>query len=412
MRYWPSMPRTVWVIQLGNVVNFFGFGLILPFEIIYLHDHRGFSLPVAGLIISTSMAVNAAVAAPAGALVDHVGGKRLLFVGMSVCALGSGSLAFVTHPWQGFVSSAVLGIGMGLNGPSASVLMSALTTREERVAAFTVARVSINLGIGAGGVVAGFIVASGSLRSFQTLYLLNALTFLGYLAFLAFVPNARPVVAEHREHGTKRGYRAVAADRAFISIMTANLVFVMVGYTLFGYIMPPFAHHHAHLGSQAIGLVFAVNTVFIIIVQIPIAGAARGRSRVALAGGMALAWAVACIATLGAGALPSPTSAAIVFAVGGIVFGIGECLHAVVIGPLVSELAPPHLTGRYMAIMGLTFSLGLGLGPAAGATLLGASPHLPWLVGAAAMLLALPALAAAAGRLRTSAGLTAAPAAD
>jgi len=49
----PDIPRSVWIIQLGNVVNFFGFGLVLPFELIYLHDHRGFGLPVSGLIVST-----------------------------------------------------------------------------------------------------------------------------------------------------------------------------------------------------------------------------------------------------------------------------------------------------------------------------------------------------------------------
>ena len=78
----PDLPRAVWIIQLGNVVNFFGFGLVLPFELIYLHDRRGFSLPTSGLIVSTIMAVNVSAPAPAGSLVDRFGGKRLLFFGL------------------------------------------------------------------------------------------------------------------------------------------------------------------------------------------------------------------------------------------------------------------------------------------------------------------------------------------
>src|SRR4051794_41746128 len=66
----PSLPRIVWIIQLGNVVNFFGYGLVLPFELIYLHDHRGFSLPMSGLIVSTVMAVNDP-AGPAHATLDR-----------------------------------------------------------------------------------------------------------------------------------------------------------------------------------------------------------------------------------------------------------------------------------------------------------------------------------------------------
>ena len=34
----PDLPRAVWIIQLGNVVNFFGFGLVLPFELILGDD--------------------------------------------------------------------------------------------------------------------------------------------------------------------------------------------------------------------------------------------------------------------------------------------------------------------------------------------------------------------------------------
>ena len=158
----PDLPRAVWIIQLGNVVNFFGFGLVLPFELIYLHDRRGFSLPTSGLIVSTIMAVNVVCAAPAGALADRFGGKRLLFFGASVSGLGYGSLAFATHPWQAFLGSAVAGVGAGCTQPAAGALVTALCTREERIAAFTVARIAINLGIGAGGIVAGLIVASGS----------------------------------------------------------------------------------------------------------------------------------------------------------------------------------------------------------------------------------------------------------
>ena len=84
----PDIPRSVWIIQLGNVVNFFGFGLVLPFELIYLHDRRGFPLPTSGLIVSTVMAVSVLCAGPAGSFADRFGGKRLLFSGAVVSGIG------------------------------------------------------------------------------------------------------------------------------------------------------------------------------------------------------------------------------------------------------------------------------------------------------------------------------------
>ena len=54
------------VLQAGNAANFFGYGLILPFEIIYLHQARGFSTATAGLVLTTLMATSAVVAPPSG----------------------------------------------------------------------------------------------------------------------------------------------------------------------------------------------------------------------------------------------------------------------------------------------------------------------------------------------------------
>jgi hypothetical protein len=41
-------------LQAGNAVSFFGYGLILPFEIIYLHQIRGFATATAGLVLATT----------------------------------------------------------------------------------------------------------------------------------------------------------------------------------------------------------------------------------------------------------------------------------------------------------------------------------------------------------------------
>ena len=38
-----GLPRPVLILQAGNAFNYFGYGLIIPFEIIYLHQFRGFA---------------------------------------------------------------------------------------------------------------------------------------------------------------------------------------------------------------------------------------------------------------------------------------------------------------------------------------------------------------------------------
>ena len=70
-----GLPRELWLVEVGIFLNMFGYGAVLPFEIIYLHDARGFSLSVAGLIVGAITGV-AFVAAPlAGPLIDRCGAR-------------------------------------------------------------------------------------------------------------------------------------------------------------------------------------------------------------------------------------------------------------------------------------------------------------------------------------------------
>ena len=58
MRLYPArawrtdLPRLVLLLQAGNAVSYFGYGLILPFEIIYLHQIRGLATATAGFVLA------------------------------------------------------------------------------------------------------------------------------------------------------------------------------------------------------------------------------------------------------------------------------------------------------------------------------------------------------------------------
>ena len=49
----PRLPGSVWLLQLGGVMNSFGNGIVLPFLVIYLHSVRGFGLGISGLVVAT-----------------------------------------------------------------------------------------------------------------------------------------------------------------------------------------------------------------------------------------------------------------------------------------------------------------------------------------------------------------------
>jgi MFS family permease len=380
-----GLPGPVKVLQAGTAVNYFGTGLILPFEIIYLHQARGFPTAVAGLVLAAVMGTAAVVTPFSGALLDHFRAKPILIAGNLASALGYAGFAFVDRPWQAFICSAVGGAGFGIANTANQVLSLTLVSAEQRATSIALRRVAGNFGLGSGATVAGFIVASANdLRAFQALYLFDGLTFAVFtLVVLAGIPNPRLATeAPASDRGT--GFRAVARDRLFLILIAANIVFVMTGGALFSNILAPFAKAHTPVGPGEIGVVVFINTFFIVIAQMPATRVVKRMRRThALAATSAL-FATGLLAVLLAPLTSSVLTATAVLAGVAIVIAVGECAQFIVLGPIVADLAPPHLLGRYMSLYGLTFTAGVALGPAAGGALLATSPDAVWWGGALA----------------------------
>jgi MFS family permease len=128
-------------------------------------------------------------------------------------------------------------------------------------------------------------------------------------------------------------------------------------------------------------------------------------------------FAVSLLAVLPATLIHSELAATSLLAGVAILFAIGECVHTVVLGPLVADMAPAHLLGRYLSVLGLTFTVSLALGPAIGGLLLQTSPDAVWWGGALAAVLAGAVLFRLGGRIPDPLGearspLASAPAAE
>jgi MFS family permease len=388
-RWRTGLPRPVLILQAGNALNYFGYGLVLPFEIIYLHQIRGFSTSTAGLVLAATMGTAAVVTPPTGALLDRYSAKAIVVAGNLASALGYAGFAFVERPWQAFACAIVAGAGFGAAGTANRTLVVRLVTQEQRAAAFALNRVAGNFGIGAGATVGGFIVAAAQqLSSFQILYLFDAVTSAAFaLIVLAAVPSPRAVTVTATDaNGT--GFRAVGRDRIFLIVIAANIVLVVVGHTFFSNILSPFAETYTPVGPAAIGIIFLVNTSFIVIAQIPAVRVVARMRRTHAFAATSVLFAVALLAVLPATLTHSELAATTILVGVAIVLACGEIAHILVLGPLVADMAPAHLLGRYLSLYTLTFTGSLALGPAIGGLLLQTNPDAIWWGGALAALLA------------------------
>jgi MFS family permease len=381
-----GLPRQLWIVQLGIFLNYLGWGAVMPFEIIYLHDGRGFGLGVAGLVVGTVTGL-AVVAAPvAGPVIDRVGARPTAAVAGLALAAGYAGLAFAHSPWQAFVAATAAGAGNGALLPSQSALLASLVPPELRHRATGVSRVASNLGSGIGAALGGVVAAYG-LNGFVVLYLANAVTYVLYAAIL--------IVAVHEASRPERlegGYRVVLRDRPFIRLALINIAVIAVGWGIFTWIVPAYARDQIGLSSRLIGLLLFANAVTVVVAQLPVARLAEGRRRTVFMAIGSLTFVAACLVVVGADSLGSNYAyAALLLAA--VAVGVGECFHTTALMPLVADLAPSALRGRYMATIGLSWWLGLGLAPTLGAQLLSISPPAALLAAAGV------ALAAAASAL-------------
>ena len=379
----PRLPRSVWTLQLGGFANAFGNGVAYPFLVIYLHNVRGLSLTLAGAVLATSAAAGIASNPVAGSLVDRIGGRPTLALSRVLLAGGCGLVPLIAAPGHAVALASVAGAGNGAFWPSQSALLAGLTPAARRHGAYSVQRVSRNLGLGMGGGVGGLIATTEDPFSFTIIFGLDALTFIVYIGVLAFVPEpARGAAAESWE---PTRYLEVLRDRALVGIVALNTLYVAAGYAVWE-LMPVFAKNEAGISERQIGFVFFVNTLVIVVAQLPLTKLLEGRRRMKALALMTVVWSAAMLVVLAGGLWFEAAAATAVFVGAAVVFGLGECFHGPTQAPLVADLAPDRLRGRYMALGSLSWEVGFLLGPAIGGVVLDLQPYALWPLAAAVLL--------------------------
>jgi MFS family permease len=377
----PQLPRPVWVLETGGVANSLGNGIVIPFLVIYLHDVRGIGLETAGAVVAVLLGIGVVGSPLAGRLVDRIGARTTLASSLALLAAGYGGFPFVRGAWLAFVLAAVAGAGNAGFAPSHSSLLAALTSGEQRTTAYALTRVTDNLGFGIGGLIGGLIATTQVPESYDLLFAVDAGTFLAFMALLAFVPQPPRAAATAATAG---GYRQVACDRAFLALLALTALLVTAAYAQVATMLPPYVKDHAAVSEAGIGAIFFVNTLVLVLAQLPFAKALGGHNRVRALATAGAIFSGTSFGVLAAGTWLDGTTAVVFLCAVIVVFSVGECLHGAVNNPLIADLAPPQLMGRYMALRTSAWQVGFLAGPALGSIVLSRSPTALWCGAAAA----------------------------
>ncbi len=361
-----------------TLVNVFGNGLVMAYQLIFLTDVRQIDLRVAGLLMGL-MGVASLIASPiTGTFTDRIGSVNAMSIGFALGIAGWAVLLVGDGVAMSGVAMVLIGLSMGTSWPASGTLVANLTTPETRSRAFAIQRMVINAAIGLGGLVGGFVADAKRPRTFEVLFMADMATFavamvLG-LHLARVVPRVRSDAATRVE---EPGYREVLADRFFSRTLAYDLATGLTFAFAFD-LLPKFL---TLLGARtnAVGIVFAVNTAAVVLLQLPIVRWTAGRRRLRLLEvqfgvfgvGFVICWLASKVASVWI--LPFVIVAAIVWSV-------GECVMGTVRSPMVVDMARPQLVGRYNALTAMMFQLGMSMGRPLGAIALKRGPGPLWLL--------------------------------
>ena len=367
-------------LLLATAVSALGNGLVLPFLVVYLHQVRGMPTSVAGLVVAFQAVLGFVVAPAAGALIDRIGPRPVMIVSPLIMALGSLAYSMVRTPVQALGAAFLLALGGAALWPAGATMVSRLVGDEQRSRAFGIQFMLLNLGIGIGGLIAGLVVDVSRPRTFELLYVGDAVTFVAYALIMStFVGVGGALPRDPSGDEPTGGYRDVLRDRAMVRLSIVSLLLLSSGYGALEVGFPVFATQVVGVSPRLVAFGYVGNTVAIVLGQLYALRLVEGRSRSRVIAVVGIIWAGSWL-LLGL-AVPVDSHVVVVSLVllSPVVFALGETLWQPVAPSIVNELAPEHLRGRYNAFGSLTWNVAGVVGPATAGLLLGADHPVWWL---------------------------------
>lgn len=357
MRFWHDLPREGKLLLSVVVFEFIGTGLVLPFAVVYLHEGRHLSLSTTGLLLGLQPLVGLLVTAPLGGVIDRVGARVVAAGGLFCALIGELVLAFASNVVLAAIGLGLSGVAFGVSWPASQTLVAHVVPTEIRQRYFGVNFSLLNLGIGLGGIIGGFVIDIHDLWTFQVIYLADAASFIPSLFILLVALRHVRGRAEHDDEAGQGSYREVLQQPAMKTLLLLTFVAAFVGYAQLNNPMPAFATAISHVSTRALGFAFAANTFVIVALQLVVLRRIEGRRRTRVIVAMSLTWAAAWLLLGASGLMPDTWGASVLVAACAAVFALGETLLQPTLPAITNDLTSHRLRGRTNAIGSVCFQL-------------------------------------------------------
>ncbi|HET6634499.1 MAG TPA: MFS transporter [Streptomyces sp.] len=395
-------------IQTGNALAAFGSGFTVPYLFLYVSRVRGLGAGVAGAALAVFAAAALFVLPFVGRSIDRRGPMPVALGGVGAAAVGALGFGLSGSAGGVLASSALMGAGIAVVQPALATMIVWCSSTTNRSRAFATQFFLNNLGMGFGGLIGGQIVDESRPGTFTVLFAVESAMFVVLAVVLLTVrlPQAAGIdesaLSAGPEAGRGSGVRAMLAHRPMLLLCVLGFVLFFTCYGQFESGLAAYAVQVTGMSTSTLGVALFANTTMIALAQFVVLRLVQGRRRSRTIAAVGLVWAAAWLAAGFSGLMPNGQAMATGLLISTFVlFGLGEAMLSPTVAPLVADLAPERMIGRYNSAFALVKQTGVAVGPAVGGVLAAQHAWAGYIVMLVVCALGVSALALRLGRRLT-----------
>ena len=335
--------------------------MVLPFIALYSTKELEVSTGTAGLVLAF-YGTGAFISAPfVGKLSDKIGALNLMKISLFASGIFLILFSFITNFIAFLILSLIWAVINEAFRPASMSFISKEISSDRRKTAFALYRLAINLGMSIGPVIGGLL----STINFSLLFYVDGVTSIAAGIFMIYSPWQKfhePEESNDKEKLITSEKRSVFKNSKFIFFLLATIPVQIVFFQHIG-AMPLFIVNELGFSTSTFGFLIAVNTILIILIEVPLNDAMSNWSNLKALSLGALLYGIG-FGMMGVMADLTPLAISIV------VWTFGEMIFLPAGGVFVAEISPEKRRGEYMGYYQMTFSFSFMIGPWLGAEIL------------------------------------------
>lgn len=344
--------RQVLTVSLSSMMRSLGMGASWPFMAIFLSLYLHLPVYIVGIIFTLLSLMSMLFSLLGGFLADLKGRKFTLLLGSisGIFIYFFIAMAFLFH---NYTATIILFIMSSFSGslvyPSATALISDVTTKEGREGGYSIYRILSNIGWAVGPLIGSFIFDRG------IIYIFYALVIAGVLQSIIIMFIKKPDVLKSGK-GTKNPFLVYDKYLFIFSIATFFIIFLS---SQFSVALPLYSEIKIKIAVADLGYIYAINGIVVVLGQYALIKlfARFGDLGTFVAGALFYAAGYFIIAF-------STNLYDLMFDM--VIITVGENLTTPTINTVISKMAPAGKTGRYMGFNSMFNSIGRAFGPSVG----------------------------------------------